>query len=79
MTEPQIWGLSLAAILALGHLMATRDRAKLPEQEREKYKLMGYIPAVTRTLSPQSARIMCAALAIWLLCLGLRLLWVFCF
>lgn len=73
--ECAVWWVAFLIITLVGLAWAREYRAFLPEGERERLRRSGFIDGVTSGMGPGKTKLFCMALGIWLLCLGLRLLW----
>jgi len=73
--ECAIWGMAFLTIMLVGFIWAKRYRAFLPEGERQRLRMSGYIDGVTSGMGPGKTKLFCMALGVWLFCLGLRLIW----
>jgi hypothetical protein len=73
--EVAIWGITFLAITIAGYIWARHYRAFLTDAERDRLGKLGYVPGVTSGMGPEGTRIFCLTLGLWLLFLGLRVLW----
>jgi hypothetical protein len=73
--EVAIWEITFLAIAVAGHFWARHYRAFLANAERDRLAKLGYVPGVTSGMGPEGTRIFSLTLGLYLLCLGLRVLW----